>query len=132
MKLLAILLKLPRWVLSAVCLASILYLTLVPKPLPDNDIRFWEHTDKLVHAIMFGALYVCGVIDLWRLRKRPPLYPSIVLAFGVISIGGLIEILQQAMALGRGGSPADFIADVAGVAITYLLMRHLSYEAKSN
>ena len=33
-------LRLPRWLLTAVCSGLILYLTLVHKPLPDNDIPF--------------------------------------------------------------------------------------------
>lgn len=128
MKFFALFLRLPRWVLSAVCLTAILYLTLFPKPLPDNDIQFWEHTDKLVHAIMFGALYVCCAIDIWRLHVRPPLRPSIALAMGVTTLGGGIEILQQAMAMGRGGSYADFFADIIGIILAYLLMRNIRSE----
>ena len=125
MKFFGILLRLPRWLLSAVCLALILYLTLVPKPLPDNDMQLCEHTDKLVHAIMFGSLYVCAVIDLWRLRRYPPLRPALALALGVASVGGIIEMAQEGMALGRGGSVADFMADIAGIVIAWAVMRRI-------
>ena len=105
-------LRLPRWLLTAVCSGLILYLTLVPKPLPDNDISFWEHTDKLVHAIMFGALYVCLALDLWR--GQPALIS--------IAAGGIIELLQGAMHLGRGADPLDFLADSVGVIVAMLLV----------
>lgn len=117
-------LRLPRWLLSVTCLTLILYLTLVPKPLPDNDIPFWEHTDKIVHAIMFGALYVCAWLDLWR-GRRPALSRSWLLTVPVIATGGLVELLQQAMAMGRGGSWGDFAADIAGTLAALLLTRLL-------
>ena len=117
-------LKLPRWLLTAVCAALIFYLTLAPHPLPDNDIPFWEHTDKLVHAIMFGALYVCAWLDIWR-GRRPALSASWWLTVPVIIAGGTIELLQGAMAMGRGASWADFAADIAGTLAALLLPRLL-------
>lgn len=120
-RLFALLLRLPRWTLTALCTAAIVYLTLVPKPLPDNDIQFWEHTDKIVHAIMFGGLYFCVALDLWR-GKRPPTRRIWAPALSVAAFGALIEILQQSMGMGRGGSLGDFAADVTGVALTVLTL----------
>ena len=125
MKLFSPLLKLPRWLLTSVCLILIMYLTLVPQPLPDNDISFWEHTDKIVHAIMFGALYVCGGLDLWRgqlASRRHELW----LMCAVVAFGGLIEIAQQAMAIGRGGSSGDWIADGVGSLLALILLHKMS------
>lgn len=123
MKAARLLLKIPRWTVTTVCLALIFYLTLVPKPLPDNDIQFWEHTDKIVHGIMFGGLYACAAIDIWRLRRHPSLRESLSLALCVTALGGAIELLQQGMALGRGGSAADFVADICGTLLigTFML-----------
>lgn len=114
--------KLPRGLLTAVCAVLILYLTLAPKPLPDNDIPFWVHTDKIVHAIMFGTLYVCARFDTWRIR-RPDLTQSLLLVVVVSLAGGVIELLQQAMAMGRGASWADFAADIAGALVAMALLR---------
>ncbi len=125
MKFALLLLKLPRWILTGVCLSLIFYLTLVPKPLPDNDIRFWEHTDKIVHGIMFGGLYLCTAVDIWRLRCHPSAVGSLGLALGVVLLGGAIELFQQGMNLGRGGSAGDWIADICGTLIIAILMlRH--------
>lgn len=114
-------LRLPRWLLSAVCMGLILYLTLFPKPLPDNDIPFWEHTDKLVHAIMFGALYVCLSLDLWRGRSVA-FSRRLLPALASIAGGGIIELLQGAMHLGRGADILDFLADSVGVIVASLLI----------
>lgn len=113
--------RLPRWLITAVCTALILYLTLVPKPLPDNDLPLWEHTDKIVHAIMFGGLYFCIYIDLWRGRRGPG-RAAWLATLPVIAFGGLIEILQQAMNMGRGGDLLDFAADTAGVLLVRLIL----------
>lgn len=127
-RMLNLLLRLPRTLLTAVCTALILYLTLVPKPLPDNDIQFWEHTDKIVHAIMFGALYVCAAIDLWRGIKAS-LRQRALLAAAVSLFGGAIEIAQQAMAMGRGGSLGDWCADIAGTLLAAALMQKISRQS---
>lgn len=116
-------LKLPRWVLSIVCMALICYLTLVPQPLPDNDIPFWEHTDKLVHAIMFGALYTCLTLDIWRGRTRPPLRSAWLLALAVTAVGALIEVAQHLMALGRGGDLIDLASDAVGALVALFMMQ---------
>ncbi len=125
MKLLSPFLKLPRWLLTCVCLILIMYLTLVPQPLPDNDIPFWEHTDKIVHAIMFGALYVCVGFDLWR-GARASRRCELWLLCAVVAFGGLIEIAQQVMALGRGGSSGDLAADGVGALLALVLLHKFS------
>lgn len=119
-------LKLPRWSLSAVCTALICYLTLVPKPLPDNDIPFWEHTDKLVHAIMFGAMYTCLALDIWRGCVRPPMRAAWLLALGVTCFGAIIEVAQQAMGLGRGGDVVDLAADAVGTVTALFMIQKIS------
>lgn len=117
-------LKWPRWAVSALCFALICYLTLFPDPLPDNDIPFWEHTDKLVHAIMFGAMYVCLFLDIWR-GKMPSARASWLITLPVAAFGGLVELAQQFMGMGRGGDVIDFAADCLGIILALLLTRCL-------
>ncbi|MCM1310560.1 MAG: VanZ family protein [Bacteroides sp.] len=115
-----LLLRIPRWNLSTVCFVLISYLTLAPKPLPDNDIPFWEHTDKVVHAIMFAAMYSTLYIDLWRGHK-PNRVKRWLLGLPVAAFGGIIELLQQAMHMGRGGDVYDFAADCCGMVLAIWL-----------
>lgn len=112
-------LRLPRSIISLICFGLICYLTLVPKPLPDNDMQLWEHMDKLVHAIMFGAMYICLYLDIWRGKYIG--WKRWLLMLPVAMFGGLIEILQQAMNMGRGGDIIDFAADCIGILLAAIL-----------
>ena len=117
------LIKVPQWLFTVVTAIAILYLTLVPKPLPDTDIPLWEHSDKIVHAIMFGGMYFVIYLDYVRKygqdKWKATATWSIVVA--VALFGGLIEIAQDSMGMGRGGDIYDFAADVAGVILASLV-----------
>ena len=113
-----------RWIATALVLLLILYLTLVPRPLPNTNIEI-PGLDKLAHAIMFGVLAFVTSIDMARrnrnvirtLSNSTIIYISIIVAF----VGLLIEILQQLMQLGRGGDLLDFIADIIGIFIASII-----------
>lgn len=114
--------KLPRWVASVVVIAAVGYLTLWPNPVPDNDVEWFPHADKVVHALMFGAIWFALAVDLkgtaaltWR--------GCVWLAVFVASLGGLIEVLQSMMPYGRSGSWADWTADVAGILLALWFYR---------
>ncbi len=111
--------RIPRWLLTALTLGAILYLTLFPHPLPDNDLPLWEHTDKVVHLLMMAALWVALAVDL-----RRPLTPRlrVILFLGVTAFGAAIELAQQAMGLGRSGSLADLAADTLGALLPALIL----------
>lgn len=108
----------PRWVPTGAVSASIMYLTLVPRPLPDDMPELFPGADKVVHALMFGAL--AGAIVLDRRRGSDSLrWGRVALWSAVIAsaAGGVIELLQGAMGMGREGDWMDFIADIIGAAI---------------
>ncbi|MDE6809898.1 MAG: hypothetical protein K2J42_07420 [Muribaculaceae bacterium] len=125
------LLALPRWSCTIVALLLLLYLTLVPKPLPDTGLRLFPHADKVIHAIMFGGIYFCLVLDFLRERARfhqslmLPLSLNLTFAFVAIALGGAIEILQESLAMGRSCDILDFYADVAGVIVFFTFSRNL-------
>lgn len=119
------LLKIPRWWSSALVICAVLYLTLFPHPLPDNDIPFWEHTDKIVHALMMAGTYWAIAFDLGRGRPLS-LRARMWLIVGVIAFGGAIELAQDAMGLGRGADLIDFAADTAGTLLAFLLWKGIS------
>ena len=60
--------KLPSWLLTAVTVAAILWLTLVPRPLGDMKPELFPGADKVVHAIMFGGLALMILTDCSRSR----------------------------------------------------------------
>ena len=104
----------PRWLMSLVVIAAIAYLTLVPSPLPEPPTPLFDGADKVVHGLMFLVLAWCLNRDISR-RK---LLVAAVAAFALATAyGGLIEVLQGTMQLGRSADVLDFVADVAGAAI---------------
>lgn len=117
--------KLPAWTLTTVCLAAILYLTLVPEPLPEDTPRLFPGADKVVHAIMFGGLTYCFLVDYKRKRGLSGRHLSLrATLFGIavsIAVGGAIEITQSEMQMGRSGDVVDLLFDGLGAIVAGLL-----------
>ena len=113
--------RLPSWSFTVTAILVILYLTLVPRPLPDNDIHWWKHSDKVAHALMFGFMYLAVSLDYRRKHLKMSAVTKAVTALVIIVFGGVTEILQQVMDMGRGGDVCDWLADVTGVAVMSLL-----------
>lgn len=116
--------KVPAYMPSALVVAAILYLTLVPSPLPDTRLPLFPGADKLVHAAMFGGLALVLLVDASRSRRRvvgSAGAAALCLASGLF--GGVIELLQMAMAMGRGAEWLDFAADLFGAAVAWIVWR---------
>lgn len=101
-----------RWIQAYVALGglyvgAIVYLSLIPHPpklAPD-----WPMIDKWEHLVAYGLMMAWfGQLAVER-RLRANL------ALGFMALGGGIELLQGAMALGRSMEFADFAADALGV-----------------
>lgn len=108
--------RIPPFLLSALLILAILLLTLLPGnelPTPPDIPLF----DKWTHALMFGTLAVVLLYD-WS-RRRGSLTWHLWVAAATIStlLGGAIELLQDAMGLGRSGEWLDFVADAIGAFI---------------
>lgn len=107
----------PAWVLTTLCLIAILWLTLNPSPTPDVDLPLFPGADKLIHAIMFGALTFTACFDYEKFRgnrSRKSILTPLIMAAASTATGIGIEFLQQAMALGRSFEIADMAADAVG------------------
>lgn len=120
--------RLPFFSLSILTTAVILYLTLVPHPIPEEDIPLIPGLDKIVHGIMFGGLTLTLCIDYsrkWHDFKAVPLGMLICFATCSAAFGGLVEIAQGAMGLGRGADVVDWGADIAGCILFALIVNPL-------
>lgn len=106
--------RVPHWLLSAVCLLVILWLTLVPDPLGDTELPLFPGADKVVHGLMFFGLTLCFLIDLKRSRGWKKLgLPQISFATIVGMLIGIgIEFLQPEV--GRSFEFWDMGADAFG------------------
>lgn len=112
-----------RWWVSLTGVSAILYLTLMPDPVPGEPIPMFAGADKVVHAIMFGGLYGMIWVDTIRRRRRWWRRPAAWYGVGVCLFGGLIELLQGWMGLGRGCDVLDWYADGAGVLLAAGVIR---------
>jgi len=99
------------WIAASVLLvAAVVYASLLPSvPVPDV-----VNSDKAAHFLAYAALatWFGGLVP----RSR---YGWVALALCGLGLG--LEILQQAMGLGRSGDPYDLAANLAGVFAGLLL-----------
>ena len=117
--------RLPAFTATAIVLVVILYLTLVPRPLPDTGISLFQGADKIVHAAMFAALTYVATIDtcIWLSRSASMLV-SLLIATASTVVGGGIELIQSGMEMGRSAEWLDFVSDAAGsVLISVMYIR---------
>lgn len=94
----------PKYLPTVAVTAVILYLTLFPQPLGDEQIELFPHADKLVHFLMFGGLTGTVIFDNWRTDHPLRLKSALIVAALVSVFGGVIEWLQFAMNIGRTGN----------------------------
>lgn len=121
--------RLPRWSATIVTFMAILWLTLAPHPVPQTDILLFPGADKVIHAIMFGGLAGALYFDLWRKGVRPISWKSLCAGAVASSIaGGIIEILQYSMGLGRSFEWTDILADTAGAAVCALAVGYVQFK----
>lgn len=123
---------LSRYWPSALTLATVLWLTLAPQPLPDLDVPSFEGLDKVVHAVMMGGLTRAFMFDWrrcgrWNLRKSnagrqhmltPGVIIVICLCMAVFSAAD--EWAQGALGMGRASDFYDWIADMVGIIMAAL------------
>ena len=115
----AIIGRLPRWLLTILVLALILWLTLAPHPLGKVHVPLFKGADKVAHLIMFAALSFSFNLDWMRVRhwQRLSLPEIACVALGVGVFGIFIELAQRTMGMGRSFEVLDMVADGAGAMI---------------
>ena len=114
---------LPPGVPGGLVIAAILYLTLAPQPLGDDTPELFYGADKVVHAIMFGAMSFVLSLDRLMWRGSVSRRALIIIAIVSAATGIVIEFLQTWMDAGRSGDAADGVADVVGAAAGALIFR---------
>lgn len=116
----------PAWTFTILVIIAILYLTLMPQPLPELDIPLFPGADKVVHGIMMMGMMICIGIDLARHKRHAsPHAPKSKLLLALILtilFGGAIELTQGAMNMGRGEDIYDFLADAVGALAGFLII----------
>ncbi len=107
--------NIPPYQPTVAVLIAILYLTLLPQPLGEEDIHLFEGADKVVHFIMFGGLTGTYIFDRYRLSQPLGIRGALLAALCSSLLGAVVEYLQYAMHMGRAGNDLyDALANTAG------------------
>ncbi len=123
--------RIPRFLTSAVVTAGVLYLTLAPRPFGSVRIPLFEGADKVVHFMMFFAMAFAYHFDFRRGKK--PVDEARLMGWIFVSLsafGGLIELAQWKMRMGRSGDWYDLFADIAGAVYGIILAWLISAKNK--
>ena len=96
--------------------------------LPGNDFptlpSFWDRfqPDKIVHMGIFGLLFVLLAAGSFYKGGQLALSKKLlyIYAFSVIALGGIIELLQKWVFIGRSCDILDFLADAIGVILAFV------------
>jgi aminopeptidase YwaD len=105
--------------------AIMLVLTLTPaKEMPRTPDWKLLAFDTAAHAGVFAVLAVLSWVALRKQRRWPALAqrPGIPVLIGCVLFGGLIEVLQYVMAVGRQAEWSDVAGDSLGAALALLLV----------
>ena len=123
--------RLPRFLTAAVVTAGVPYLTLAPRPFGSVRIPLFEGADKVVHFMMFFAMAFAYHFDFRRGKK--PVDEARLMGWIFVSLsafGGLIELAQWKMRMGRSGDWYDLLADIAGAVYGIILAWLISAKNK--
>lgn len=123
--------RIPRFLTSAVVTAGVLYLTLAPRPFGSVRIPLFEGADKVVHFMMFLAMAFAYHFD-FRSGKKPVDEARLMgwIFVSLSAFGGLIELAQWKMRMGRSGDWYDLLADIAGAVYGIILAWLISAKNK--
>lgn len=107
---------------------AILYLTLLPHPLGEEEISLFDGADKVVHFIMFGGLTGTVIFDRYRIGTPLNLRQALIVALCSALLGVLVEYLQYAMHIGRTGNDIyDALANTLGSFVAVPVCRWLHW-----
>ncbi len=124
----------PAGIMSVALTLVILYLSLDPNPVDQPSFLSFYGADKIVHFLMYFALTSAYLFDYAILKypHRTRANKELALTTVTILLGGIIEVLQLYMGLGRSMSMGDFLADIAGAIVGLLFLKYYVYRKIRN
>lgn len=114
--------KIPTYLPTAIVLALLFYLTLVPQPLPPIDVPMLN-ADKLVHMVMMWGVSSVIMFDYKRRERQRVLSLSVrfYIMLGTILLGAFIELAQGTELIHRGCDLWDGIANAVGCVLAFFI-----------
>ena len=108
-----------RYIYTFIVLTIVLALSLFPVPeMP--QLEGVPFIDKWTHMVMYAGLEGAICIDILRNRKSITSRLCILLTLSAAMLGGIIELIQPLV--GRSCELADFIADIIGTILCYIII----------
>ena len=112
-------------------------IVLILTGMPGNDIpklpHFWDslQPDKIVHMGLFGLLFVLLAAGSYYKAGKAPISKTLIYIylFTTIAIGGIIELLQKWVFIGRSCDIYDWLADIIGVLLA-LVFYNVVFEGR--
>jgi VanZ family protein len=100
---------------------------------PKLSFLEWLRPDKIVHLILFGVQSYLLIYAFTRQTQYPSLITHAERYAVLISIGygGLVEVLQSTIFIGRSGDIRDAIANAIGALLGLYIHRRLSRRSVS-
>lgn len=103
-------------------------IVLILTGVPGNDLptlpSFWDsfQPDKIVHIGMFGLLFLLLAGGSFYKGGKVPISKKLIYIylFITIALGGIIELLQKWVFIGRSCDIYDWIADIIGVLLALI------------
>lgn len=111
---------------SIVVIACIFYLSFA-SPSTFKKIPTVENVDKIVHILMYLGLASVLIYEYRQHKKYNKISLSFVLICLILPIflGGIIELMQENYFPPRSGNMLDWISDIVGVALGWLVMQFI-------
>lgn len=107
---------------------AIVFLSLYPFQIEQNATRLWEHSDKVMHLVMYAALALLFLFDFKPAHLSEKVNVNLVL--WLVLFGIIIEVIQEFMDLGRYFDFLDILANTSGVMIAltgYFIFKKLGW-----
>lgn len=103
---------------SAIVVALILYATLAPSPVGADELPPIPGLDKIIHAVLGGALAAAVIFDCTRWHRRIPAPATVwMIALASMAFMAVDEVAQSLLGMGRTTDYLDLLADWAGTLI---------------
>lgn len=114
--------KIPPYLPTAIVLALLFYLTLVPQPLPPIEVPMLN-ADKIVHMVMMWGVSFTIMFDYKRRERQRmlPLSVKLYIMLGTIALGSLIELAQGTDFINRGCDIWDGVANAVGCVVSFFV-----------
>ncbi len=104
-------------------ICGIFYLSFAPASTFKSVPRF-PNADKITHFLMYFGLVIVLIYDFKKRNNSEYTYGKFIavcILFPIL-LGGIIEILQEAFFKPRSAEWLDWLSDIAGVLIGWLVM----------